>query len=626
MGPRRLAVTLRTVSQHRRFPLALGLFAIVLMLPSLGSGLFHDDLVHRAHLLKDSELPPRYYGTPLVPEDSGTLSGAMRDMFAVTRSGQDVRLLMEQGLFPWWTWDRLRLSNWRPLTALTHWLDYRLFPDTPALMHLHNVLWFALVVVLVAGFYRRMMAVTWLASLAAFLYVIDESNWFPVQWVANRNLLMALCFSLLTLGCHDRWRREADRRCAVAAPVCLLLALLSTEAGIATFAYLFAYALVIDPGSKRQRVMSLVPAMLVIVGWRIVYSTLGHGASGGGFVMDPGREPLAYLMAVLERAPVLLAGQWAWLPAETYWVFSEAAQQRYLLYVNAFLIVVLVVLLPLLRKDRVSLFWFIAMMLCVLPICATAPMNRNLLFVAIGAFGLTARYVAGVLGREDWVPRSRVLRVPIWIICITLLLIHIPLSVTGRAMSKRMMAGATRAIQGSIQIPDAADLPEKTVVVINAPNPFLFIGLPHVRSYEGKTTPRLARVLVPGWRSLDVSRPAERTLVVRAKQGNLLSVNESREDMRPNFLYLFRTFNTLFRGPNELFCPGQRIELPDLCAEVLRVDRRGFPTEVKFDFAVPLEDVSLRWLQWSWKPNGFGSYHPFTIPAPGQTVELAGPF
>jgi len=253
-------------------------------------------------------------------------------------------------------------------------------------------------------------------------------------------------------------------------------------------------------------------------------------------------------------------------------------------------------------------------------------MNRNLLFVAIGAFGLMARYVAGVLGREDWIPRSRLYRVPIWIICITLLFIHIPLSMVGRMMSTRMMAGAMRAIYGSIDIPEESGLPEKTAVVVNAPNPFLFVGLPHVRSYEGKPAPRLARVLVPGWRSLELSRTAERTLVVRSKEGNLLSVDESRLDMVPNFLYLFRTFNKLFRGPNELFCPEQRIDLPDVCVEVLSVDQRGFPTEVKFDFAVPLEDASLHWLQWNWKPIGFGSYRPFPIPASGQAITLPGFF
>ena len=212
MWRKRILDSLRAICERRWFPVGLGLFAVVLMLPSLGSGLFQDDLVHRAHLLKDSGVPPRYYGTPLLPHDSGTAASAMRDMFAVTRSPEDVQSLVEQGLFPWWTFGRLRLSNWRPLTALTHWLDYRLFPERPALMHVHNVLWFGVVVVLVAGFYRRMMGAAWVAGLAAFLYVIDESNWFPVSWLANRNLLIALCFSLLALQCHDRWRREGDTR------------------------------------------------------------------------------------------------------------------------------------------------------------------------------------------------------------------------------------------------------------------------------------------------------------------------------------------------------------------------------------------------------------------------------
>ena len=88
MRPRRLAAVLRTVSEHRRFPLVLGLFAVVLMLPSLGSGLFQDDLVHRAHLLKDSELPPQYYETPLVGHGaSGGGFGKARVRIDVARAG-----------------------------------------------------------------------------------------------------------------------------------------------------------------------------------------------------------------------------------------------------------------------------------------------------------------------------------------------------------------------------------------------------------------------------------------------------------------------------------------------------------------------------------------------------------
>lgn len=622
----RSARLLRAGFEHRLFPLGLGLVAVALMLPSIGGGLFQDDLVHRAHLLKRRVVPKRYYGTPLLPTDAGTLTGALRDTFALTRSREDVSHLKESGLFPWWTSDDLRISNWRPLTALTHWLDYRLFPDSPALMHVHSLLWFGAVVALLAAFYRQMMGAGWAAALAALLYMIDESNYFPVWWVANRNLLLALFFSILALLCHDRWRRYGRRHCGVAAPVLLLLALLSTEAGIATFAYLFAYALVLDRGTKARRALSLVPALVVIVGWRIVYNALGHGASGGGFVIDPGREPLAYMLAVLERAPLLLMGQWAPLPADTYWMMSERAMGRYLIPVYAFLALVFVGVLGLLRRDRVSRFWFTGMLLCVLPVCATVPMNRNLLFAAIGAFGLLARYVTGMFAGDGWVPERRMYRVPLWMICLALLFIHVPFALGGRLWSRRMFAFSGEVIYSTVEIGEAPNLANKTVVLVNAPNPFLFIAMPHLRSYEDKSVPALARVLVPGWRPLEATRTGERTLVIRSVGGNLLSVDESGKDMRPSFLYLYRTFNTLFRGDDESFDVGQRVELPDLAVEVLSVDGTGSPTATQFDFPRSLDSSSLYWLQWQWKRVGLGSYRPFTVPAVGETVVMPGPF
>jgi hypothetical protein len=446
-----------------------------------------------------------------------------------------------------------------------------------------------------------------------------------VRWLANRNLLMALFFSLLALLCHDRWRRGGRKDCAVAAPVLLLLALLSTEAGIATFAYLLAYALVIDRGRKVERVLSLLPSAVVIVGWRVVYNALGHGASGGGFVVDPGREPLAYVQAVLERAPLLLIGQWSPLPADTYWMFSEYAVRRYLVAGYAFLFVVLVGVLPLVKKDRVSLFWLVGMLLCIPPICATAPMNRNLLFTAVGGFALVARYATGMLAGQSWVPTSRLYRVPMWIICVALLFIHVPVALGGRIWSQRMFATAERIIYSTVDIGEPADLPNRSVVVVNAPNPFLFVGLPHLRSYQGKPIPKLARVLVPGWRPLEITRTGQRTLVIRSREGSVLSVDESSTDMQPNFLYLYRTFNTFFRGDNEPFHAGRRVEVTGMTTQVASVAPDGAPQEVQVDFSVPLEDPSLHWLQWDWQPRGLGSYREFKVPAVGETVALPGP-
>jgi hypothetical protein len=47
-------------------------------------------------------------------------------------------------LLPWWSDPTIHIDFARPLTALTHVLDYALWPGTPALRHLHSLLWFAL--------------------------------------------------------------------------------------------------------------------------------------------------------------------------------------------------------------------------------------------------------------------------------------------------------------------------------------------------------------------------------------------------------------------------------------------------------------------------------------------------
>ncbi|MHC4569593.1 MAG: hypothetical protein ACYTE3_28035, partial [Planctomycetota bacterium] len=90
----------------------------------------------------------------------------------------------------------------------------------------------------------------------------------------------------------------------------------------------------------------------MIVGWRMIYNSLGYGAHDSGFVIDPGREPMRYLQAVIERAPVLFAAQWGPTPAELVSAFSSYAGRCYLLVAVLFLVLIVVAFLPLLRKNR----------------------------------------------------------------------------------------------------------------------------------------------------------------------------------------------------------------------------------------------------------------------------------
>jgi hypothetical protein len=435
-----------------------------------------------------------------------------------------------------------------------------------------------------------------------------------------------LFFSILTLLLHHKWRQHDSLAAGVAAPFTLLLSLLSTEAGIATFAYLFAYALVIDRGSKVQRIVSLAPSFIIIASWRVVYSGLGYGATGSGFVIDPGREPMRYAQAVLERAPVLLSGQWGGTPAEMLNIFSDHAGALYLLAAVLYLTLILLVFIPLLRKNRVALYWFVGMLLCVLPICATIPMNRNLLFVAIGAFGVMAQFIGGLFTKENWISRSRFWRVPAWILCVTLIFVHVGFTIVSRARTPKTVSFFFDTVYSTIEVDPADDLTGKTLVVVNAPNPLLFLGLPFLRAYWNEPLPERTRLLAPAFAPLKITRTGEKTLLIEAQTGNILSTDASRKDFKPNFANFYYHFNSLFRPKDLPFKADEKVELSDMSVEVISVDADGQPTTVRFDFDVSLEDSSLRWLQWYWKGNGFGFYSTFKIPPIGETSSTNGPF
>jgi len=622
----KLIVTVKTGAESRYMPVAAACLAIVLMLPAINAGFIQDDLFHRIRLVEPSQLPEELKSTGLIAPDSGTLPAAMRDMHSFARTQRGADNLKESGLTPWWTPAEWRFANWRPIDSLTHWLDYRLFPDSPAPMHLHSIVWFAAVVLLLSILYRKFTTPAWIAALAALLYIVDDNNYFPAMWIANRNLILALFFSILTLLGHHKWRQDNSPAAGAAAAVTLLLSLLSTEAGIATFAYLLAYALTLDRGSRTQRAFSLAPSLILIVTWRVIYNSLGYGAMASGFVIDPGREPMRYARAVLERAPILLVGQLGPTPAEMLCFFSDYVARWYFLAALAFMALFIIVLIPLLRKNRIALFWFVGMLLCVPPICATVPMNRNLLFVAIGAFGLIAQFLGGFLTKASWLPKSRYWRLAAWILCITLVTVHLGVAAVGRIRSPGMTSRVFETFNSTIEVDPSIDLTGKTLVVVNAPYPFLFVGLPFFAAFANEPMPQQTRLLAPGFKPLEITRTGEKTLLLKAKTGNVLSTDTTRKELKPNFAYFYYHFNRLFRPVDMPFKVGEKTELSDMSIEIINVDHNGQPTEVSFEFSASLDDPALCWLQWHWQKRGTGYYSTFEIPPIGQTTTTQGPF
>ena len=621
MKSRRILTTIRKSLEYRHLPAVFAVIAFVLSAPALWSRWESmDDLRHRAKLVEPSSLPPRLHDTGLVPENSGQLFTILSDLHTVVRTRSTFEKLRNYGLLPWWTQQGYLSSQWRPVDSFTHWLDYRLFPDSPTLIHVHSLLWFSAVILLVTSLYRQLIKPLWVASLAALLYLLDDSNCLPATWICNRHLPVSVVLAISCLLAYHRWRTTNSLAAAVVSHLCLLGSLLATEGGVAIFAYLFAYAVFVDRAGWLRRALSLVPAVLIIVLWRIVYSALGHGAYGSAFIIDPARELLRYAAAVLERAPILLFAQWGGPPSTTFSFARDALQTPLWLSAVVFIILVLIVLWPLVRRNRLARFWLTAMLLSTLPICATLPMDRNLLFVAIGAFGLMAQFIGSMWTKEEPLPKMRLWRAAAWALCIYFLLAHVLFVTAARVATQQMVKLSRKEFDSTMMVGKLQGVENQDLIIVNAPNPFSLFYLPTFRAHNQQSLPRTIRTLAPAFRPIEVIRTGEKTILLRAKSGNLMSCQQGHDF---HFVYFYRTFNNGFRDGTSPMHAGDKVVLPPLTVEVVNVDGNNLPTEVLFSFVVPLDDSSLRWIQWDWDKE---LYTPFPVPAIGQKCELVGPF
>ena len=378
---------LARIAGSPRLPLVLAAAAVVLMLPALPAGLFVDDLIQRPTQFTPAELPARLLETGLVVADAGTLRAVVRDLFGFLRSDESAALAKAYGLVPWWAPEEFRAALWRPVTAFTHWVDYRLFPDSPALMHLHNIFWYALAVFLAASLYRAIAprSAATAAGLAACLFLLDKDTYAPVLYVANRGFVIALVFGLLTLALHRRWRATGAHAAFALALLTLTLALLANEAGVSALAFLIAYALVLEPGGWRRRLGSLGPTAVVVVLWRLVYWSAGYGVRNGVGYVDPGYAPGFFLRQLAARANGLLGGQLTGVPPEIAMALGPCWRIGLAVFFALAGAIVAVVFLPLLRRDRIARFWATVMVLALVPAATVAPFSKNLGFVAMGA-------------------------------------------------------------------------------------------------------------------------------------------------------------------------------------------------------------------------------------------------
>jgi hypothetical protein len=585
---RRLAASVGSLLRSRHLPVAAAALAVLLALPSLGAGLILDDYYHRTVLLETSRFRD--------------LLGPPSEMFRFFRGDPDrTGRLMDIGLFPWWTDPILKAEFLQALTILTHRLDYALWPDSPALMHAHSLFWLGAVAAATAIFYRRMLGTTWAAGAAALLFAADDARGVTVGFLANRNVFVAATFGVSALIAHDRWRRDGSRPAALLAPLLVLAALFSKEEGIATCAYLAAYALFVDPAGRWRGGLVLWPYAAAVIAWAALRASWGYGVRDMGLYIDPLTDTGRFLSAAAGRLPILLLGQWSPSPAEFAAVLSPAGLAGLWWFAMAFLGLLLFAMAPLLRRDPIARFWAAGMLFASIPVCATIPMDRLLTFVGIGAFGLLARFWAFVFTDEVGAPSRAMWRVPALAVAWLLVAVHVviaPIAMPLRAANP--MGPRWVEDRLNVRTPLGSSVGDRTVVIVNAPSSVHASYLILRRESSGRSVPRHMRVLAPAIPSVMIRRLDERTLAIRPRGG-----------------YIRWILDRVFRSERRRFALGERVMLTGMTVTVTALTPDGRPAEAMFRFDVPLESPSLLWLCFR------GSdFEPFVPPAVGSEVEI----
>ena len=118
---------------HPWVPIAVALLAMALTIPSLWNGFNFEDSFHRLILLED----------PLLGESPAS----PLNMFCFANGDvESNRQIKNSGAFAWWAPESFKVCFFRPLSTLTHWVDYLLWPNAPILMHFQNLVWFGILV------------------------------------------------------------------------------------------------------------------------------------------------------------------------------------------------------------------------------------------------------------------------------------------------------------------------------------------------------------------------------------------------------------------------------------------------------------------------------------------------
>lgn len=492
-----------------RAGLLMVLVGISLALPSLGNGFWGDDHLHMAML----------EGAPVLPETHplDLFNFAAGDLLDTSQPG---------ALGPWWTADDFRGRFFRPLTSATHALDQALWGRWAMGHHLTTLLLWAALLVVVAAFLRELCQVSGRGPpavlLAGLVYAVDEAHAVPVQWLANRNALVAVLLAVVSIHAYVRWRRHGRPRWLALSLVAFGLAALGGETAVAVPAWAVAWELTMTRGPARERVLAATPLVMAAALYLGLYSGFGFGTTDSALYTSPLSDPVGFLTEALPaRWPLLAAATLTPIPAEITMSLPPSAAVPVAVLCALVVVVFLVLVLPLIRRDRTVRFALVAAALSLVPVCGTFTHNRVLLLPTVGTAWLIGCWLDDCT-KEWWHARdrrfhlARTRRSGFWAIAIMHGLLPVLTWPAATYMVRTMSAGQVDlAIEAAID--DSEAVRDDLVLMLNLPDAMSVLNLPTIRHLSGLPDPAGLHILTLTPAGQRLVRTGDRSFTLEAR-------------------------------------------------------------------------------------------------------------
>ncbi|NBD09411.1 MULTISPECIES: hypothetical protein [Corallococcus] len=502
------------------------------------------------------------------------------------------------GIFPWWVEPGVKLAFFRPLGSALFGLDHLLYNRVAVAYHVHSLLWYVGLVMLVGVLFRRLLP-TGLAGLALFLFAVNGSHSAVVGWLSYRVLLVSMLFGVLGLWLHMEWRERQRKGALVGSLIAFALGLAGAETVLIMIPYVLAYEAFAGPGKPSDRLKALIPFGALMTAFLVMYKALGYGAARQDTHLDPYGAPVQWFMGMFARVPAAIAG------------LTLSAPNDYILdpsYVPTFQLL-----------GAAGLVFFGLLLWGVWP--QVEPAERKTL-----KWLLTGSFLSTWLGSSP-LAGARTLIVPSLGMAVALAVV-LRCAWRGRALKPRagaVLAGAAvMALLHVVGAPyvwwqtsgfysqvdalfkrvnlryaEALDLeqfPNQRLVVLNAPSGTVGI-------YGSVQWWSSGRPLPKNWWVL--SYKSEEQKVTRTGPNSLeLSLTDGKH-------YLNILEERIYRGVNYPVKQGDEFDMKGMKARIEEADAEG-PTRISFTFDVPLEDPSLKFVEWRnrkvipWTPPALG--------------------